>query len=111
MNGLSLYPAGFPVKFIRFDHYAIWFYFLCAVFCFLTVGKNRIALLLAAVAGAGCVINFVLCGYLPHLIPLSWFAVFFFVSWCIGMKKSIFRREALAARLVAGVVAISLVAM
>ncbi len=67
--------------------------------CYLTVGANRFALLLAGAGAAACSINFVLCGYLPHLIPLFWFAIFFFAGWCVVFRKSILRREARGRRL------------
>jgi hypothetical protein len=69
--------------------------------CYLTVGTTRVGLLLAAAGAATCSINFVFCGYPPHLIPLCWLAIFFFAGWCFARRKSILRREALGRRLLA----------
>jgi hypothetical protein len=69
--------------------------------CYLTVGTNGVGLLFAAVGAAACSINFALCGYLPHLIPLCWFAIFFFAGWCFALRKSIFRHDARDRRLLA----------
>jgi hypothetical protein len=69
---------------------------LCMVMvcvCFLAVGRHPLALVLAAAAGAGCTVNFVLCGYLPHLIPLAWLAVFFLTGWGVASRRFVFRRE------------------
>jgi hypothetical protein len=79
--------------------------------CYLTVGTNRVALLFAAAGAVSCSINFVLCGYPPHLIPLGWLAIFFFAGWCFAYRKAIFRREALGRRLLAAVGTVALVAV
>jgi hypothetical protein len=79
--------------------------------CYLTVGTNGVGLLLAAAGAATCAINLVLCGYLPHLIPLGWFALFFFAGWCFVFRKSIFRREAIGRRLLAATGTLVLVAV
>ena len=79
--------------------------------CYLTVGTNGVGLLFAAAGAAACSINFALCGYLPHLIPLFWFAIFFLTGWCFALRKSIFRREALDRRLLAIVGTLVLVAV
>jgi hypothetical protein len=79
------------------------------LFCYLTVGKNKIALALVALAAAVCSINFALCAYVPHLIPLAWLAVLFFLAWCIASHRQIFVKEAAAARIAAGAVAIAII--
>ncbi|HMF74618.1 MAG TPA: hypothetical protein VK604_03055 [Bryobacteraceae bacterium] len=81
------------------------------LFCYLTVGRNKIVLALAALAAALCSINFGLCAYVPHLIPLAWLAVLFFLAWCIAERRQIFVREAAASRIAAGCVAIALIAV
>ena len=79
------------------------------LFCYLTVGKNKIALALAALAAAVCSINFALCAYVPHLIPLVWLAVVFFLAWCLASYRQIFVKEAAAARILAWAVAIAII--
>ena len=60
---------------------------------FLTVGRRSFALTICAIAAATCSIDFAMCGYPPHVVPLVWVAVPFFVSWCIAHRTMIFRRE------------------
>jgi hypothetical protein len=79
------------------------------LFCYLTVGKNKIALAFAALAAAVCSINFALCAYIPHLIPLAWLAVLFFLAWCIASRQQIFVREAAMARIAAWATAIAII--
>ncbi|MDP8990027.1 MAG: hypothetical protein M3N41_08110 [Acidobacteriota bacterium] len=79
--------------------------------CYLTVGTKRFGLLFAGAGAAACSINFILCGYLPHLIPLCWFAAFFLAGWCFVFRKSILRREALHLRLLAITGAVVLIAV
>lgn len=75
---------------------------LAVVFsCFLTVGRNRIALALSAFGLASCVINFALCAYLPHLIPLFWLANFCLVGWCVANQSAIRRKDGRLSRLAA----------
>jgi hypothetical protein len=69
--------------------------------CYLTVGRSGVGLLIAALGASSCLINFILCGYPPHLIPLGWLAVFFLAGWCIAFRKSILQRQALGRRLLA----------
>jgi hypothetical protein len=79
------------------------------LFCYLTVGKNKIALAFVSLAAAACSINFALCAYVPHLIPLAWLAVLFFLAWCIASHRKIFVREAAMARIAAGAVAVAII--
>jgi hypothetical protein len=78
---------------------------IMVLFCFLTVGRNRIALCAASLALAACVINFVLCGYPPHLIPLCWLMAIFVAFWCPAHREAIARPEGRRARLLAILVA------
>jgi hypothetical protein len=78
--------------------------------CYLTVGRNRLALALCALAFAGCSIDFALCAYVPHLVPLFWLAVFFFVAWSIANRQTIFVREAAWVRIAAAGTALALIA-
>lgn len=79
--------------------------------CYLTIGKNRIALILCAAAGAACAINFGMCGYPPHLIPLAWLSIFFFAAWCVAKRKLIFRKQHALPRLLCGGAAVVLIAI
>jgi hypothetical protein len=69
--------------------------------CFLTIGQNRLGLVFAAIGTAACGIDFVLCGYPPHLIPLVWLAIFFLIFWCLGQRKLILRHEYRGRRILA----------
>ena len=61
--------------------------------CFITIGKNPLALAIAVIGTAFSAVNAALCAYLPHLIPVCWLAILVVVFWCIA-----FRRRILAAR-------------
>jgi hypothetical protein len=81
---------------------------MCGLMCFtlvfalyLTVGGNRIALAISAVAGAACAINFALTAYVPHQIPYAWAGVFLAVAWMIGHRTDILRRDGSVKRAVA----------
>lgn len=67
--------------------------FAVVLACFLTIGQSGIALALASAGLALCCINFAMCAYPPHMIPLFWLAAFFFVSWCISRREQIFNRR------------------
>jgi hypothetical protein len=67
--------------------------FAAVLFCFLTVGKNTRALIIAAWAFATCAIDLALCAYVPHLLPLAWLIVFFVAMWCVISRKAIFQRQ------------------
>lgn len=69
--------------------------------CFLTVGRNRIALCAASLGLAACAINFVLCGYPPHLIPLCWLMAIFVAFWCSAHRETIIHPEGRRGRLLA----------
>jgi len=55
--------------------------FLMVLLCYLACGRSPTALLVAALAAAACAVNFVLCGYPPHLIPLGWLMAIFVAGW------------------------------
>lgn len=80
-------------------------------FAYLTVGRNSLALALSAIGASVCSIDFALCAYLPHMIPLFWVAVATLIAWCIVSSKSIFVREKCIARLAACALAFSLIAI
>ena len=66
--------------------------------CFLTIGRNGMALALGSAGLALCCINFAMCAYPPHLIPLFWLAVFFCAAWCVSHRELIFTRTAVGRR-------------
>ena len=53
---------------------------ICAVF-YLSVGRRPAFLAGAAVVCAAGAVNFALCAYYPHQIPLVWFGVFLCIWW------------------------------
>lgn len=63
-------------------------------FCYLTVGRRAKRLALAVVGAVCCGVNFVMCAYPPHLIPLLWVGVVVTIAWCISRRKDIFCEEA-----------------
>lgn len=83
---------------------------LCAwivcLFCYLFVSRGDWKSNSLAVLGfVACSINFALCAYLPHQIPLIWFAVFAVVSFVAGRISTIldprFRWKRISALLLA----------
>src|SRR6185503_16380589 len=67
--------------------------------CYLTVGRNRVCLVVAAIACAVCAINFALCAYPPHQVPLAIFGAALLVGWICHHWNSIWRGSFLASRL------------
>lgn len=78
--------------------------------CYLTVGTRRPILLLAAIGFAACAINFAVCAYLPHMIPLALLAIFFFAAWCFAKRDAIRRPHEGWYRIMAGALALAIVA-
>ena len=70
-------------------------------FCYLTVGRKGWKLAVAALGTVVCGIDFVLCAYLPHMIPLFWVALAMTVAWCVASRKEIARRQGLPVRICA----------
>jgi hypothetical protein len=64
-----------------------------ALTCYLTVGRNRILLVVSAVACATSAIDFALCAYPPHQVPLVVFGLAITAGWIWSRRKSIWRRE------------------
>jgi hypothetical protein len=85
--------------------------FIMVLTCYLTVGTNRIALFSAGLATAALAINFALCAYLPHMVPLFWLAVLFFAGWCVSARRLIFTRPAAGSRILAVLLAACTVAI
>ncbi len=84
--------------------------FTVVLACYLTVGTNHVKLALASLATAACAIDFAMCAYVPHLLPLFWVAAFFFASWCISERKRILSRQYAVARAFAFGIALAIVA-
>ncbi len=78
--------------------------------CYLTIGRNELALFCCAVLASACAINFALCAYLPHMLTLIWLALFFCIAWFIGARRLIFTRQMLGPRVFAATAAVLLVA-
>ena len=78
--------------------------------CCLTVETRKLALAFDSLALIVCSVDFALCAYPPHLIPLLWVGVFYFAGWCIANRTAIFRREAAKARSAACVIAVAIIA-
>lgn len=80
-------------------------------FAYLTVGRNALVLIICAVSAAACSINFALCAYLPHMIPLFWMAFAVFIAWCAASYRNIFVRDAAVVRIAAVALAVGLIAV
>lgn len=78
--------------------------------CCLTVETRKPALLIEGIGLAIGSIEFALCSYPPHMIPLFWVAAFFLLSWCLAKRDVIFRREHAARRMLAFACAIAVIA-
>ncbi len=61
--------------------------------CYLTVGRSPVALGTTVLVAAISIIDFILCGYPPHMIPIFWVMAFLFVAWCLANRDVIFKRE------------------
>jgi hypothetical protein len=64
-----------------------------ALCCFLAIGRSVVTLGIVAIAAAICAINFALCAYLPHMLPLMWIMVFFFIAWCVANRDLVFHNR------------------
>lgn len=64
-----------------------------ALTCYLAVGRNRILLAVGALACATCAINFALCAYPPHQVPLIVFGAAILAGWAGSRREAIWRRE------------------
>ena len=71
-----------------------------ALSCYLMIGRNGWGLALAAIACAVCAVNFALCAYPPHQLPLIVLGVALIAGWVSSNRSQIFRRDDRLARLV-----------
>ena len=65
---------------------------MCAVF-YMSVGRRPAMLVAAAAACAVAAMNFALCAYIPHQIPLVWLGVFLCIWWVVAKREVIFSRD------------------
>ena len=84
--------------------------FATVCLAYLLVGRQRLALAISAVSLAVCSLDFILCAYPPHLIPLFWVAFAVIASWCIASRHEILSRDNLPVRLGFLGIAIALIA-
>lgn len=70
-----------------------------ALVCYLTVGRNRVLLILSALICAGLAIDFALCAYPPHQLPLVMFGVALLAGWIWSRGPAIWRRDQSAIRI------------
>jgi hypothetical protein len=76
---------------------------------YLTVGRSWSWLAVSALGAAFSLINFAMCAYPPHLIPLAWLGVAMMVSWLVARRSEIFTTQGLWPRLAAILIACLLV--
>jgi hypothetical protein len=65
---------------------------MCALF-YTSVGRKPVLLAAAAVVCVTCAVNFALCAYTPHQIPLIWLGVFLCLWWVSVKRRSILVRD------------------
>ncbi|MGH9627438.1 MAG: DUF7657 domain-containing protein, partial [Bryobacteraceae bacterium] len=70
---------------------------LCTVF-YMSVGRRPALLIPAAVICVSGAVNFALCAYLPHQIPLVWLGIFLCIWWVAVKWKAIFTPDHALAR-------------
>lgn len=75
------------------------FCWVISLTCYLLLGRNKMRLLVAAIVCATCAINFALCAYPPHQIPLIAFGVAIIAWWVWSHRNLVWRRDLLTARL------------
>lgn len=79
--------------------------------CYLTAGRSKTRLFLAALGSVACAINFAMCAYPPHLVPLAWLGVIFLIAWCVANRTRIRLPEAAGTRLTAVLLAAGVIAV
>jgi hypothetical protein len=66
--------------------------FATVFLCYLLVGQNTRALATAAIGFTICTVDFALCAYVPHMIPVAWLSIAVVASWCVANRASIVTR-------------------
>lgn len=77
------------------------FCWVISLTCYLTVGRNRLFLIIAAIICTGCAINFALCAYPPQQLPLVVFGLAIIAGWLWSHWDSVWHHPARATRLLA----------
>ncbi len=70
------------------------------LFCYLLAGRSRLGLVAAAIGFTICAIDFAMCAYVPHMIPIAWLSAAVAAAWCIANRKLILTRSKLTPRAV-----------
>jgi hypothetical protein len=65
---------------------------MCALF-YMSVGRRPALLATAAAACAVAAVDFALCAYIPHQIPLVWLGVCLCIWWISAKWKTVFTRD------------------
>ncbi len=73
---------------------------ICAVL-YMSVGRQPVLLIVAATVCVSAAVNFALCAYIPHQIPLVWLGVVVCVWWVSTRWSDIFARDFAIPRLLA----------
>jgi hypothetical protein len=81
--------------------------------CYLTVGHNRVFLILSALFCALSALNFAFCAYPPHQLPLVVFGVALLAGWVWSRGHAIWRRDQSGTRLLcllgSGLIAVTVI--
>ena len=78
--------------------------------CYLLIGQSEFSLVLASIGFAICAVDFAMCAYVPHMIPIAWLGVAVLASWCISHRALILDRTKLRSRAIAVGVSLLLIA-
>lgn len=70
-------------------------------FCYITVGRSAKWLAVSAIGLAFAGINFAMCAYPPHLIPLAWAGILMAAAWCLANRAAILTTQSLLPRFTA----------
>jgi hypothetical protein len=109
----SSWIAAFGALWYGFSPYTQWTYswpsllpemvgLLCIVLFtlfYMSVGQRLAFLLASAAVCISCMVNFALCAYVPHMIPLVWLGVFLCIWWIISRWRVIVTRRLALARI------------
>ena len=78
-----------------------WSGLLCLVICsvfYMSVGRRPALLITAAAVCISGAVNFALCAYVPHMIPLVWLGIFLCIWWIVVKRNTIFIADHAIAR-------------
>ena len=70
---------------------------ICSVF-YISTGRRSALLTASAFLCVICAINFALCAYIPHQIPLVWLGIFLSIWWMWAKRSTIWDHERAGAR-------------